>query len=542
MDRIFKYSKTIVLDTDFLSTSKNGMLGLGKLTSFLLNGTTTLAHGLNATQTTSPSLSITLAAGQIYSFVVVDATAYGSLAADTTHSVMKQAFNVDPVNVGPFTVPGTVGQSANHLVQAQYVETDSGSQVLPYYNSSNPTIPQSGPNNTGTSQPTVRGGTISLAIKAGTPVATGSQVTPAPDSGWIGLWVVTIAQGASTIVNANISAYNNSVSFFQGFVPFVGGTMLGTLALFAGSTVPTATPGDNTTKIINSAFLVNALTPYALLAGPTFTGDPKAPTPAPGDNDTSIATTAFVAASFAPLASPTFTGTPAAPTPAQFDSSTKIATTAFLTAMGVQFSKVTNFNNAGGTLAASAVGGIVSFTGTTTFAVTAPTVASVPVGAVLLIQNQNSAAGNCTIQRASTDTMTFGDGVSRTSITLQQGDWLLMVAQGSGVWEVFGSPGINFGGTFQALFASTQATNGHFILPSGVIIQWGTLSIAGSTSAAFSFPFAFPTNCYALVVTNANTSSGGSGSTNGSITSRLAGTIGNNNTLTSNVFFIAIGN
>jgi hypothetical protein len=36
------------------------------------------------------------------------------------------------------------------------------------------------------------------------------------------------------------------------------------------------------------------LTPYAPLASPTFTGDPKAPTPTAGDNDTSIATTAFV--------------------------------------------------------------------------------------------------------------------------------------------------------------------------------------------------------------------------------------------------------
>jgi hypothetical protein len=35
-------------------------------------------------------------------------------------------------------------------------------------------------------------------------------------------------------------------------------------------------------------------TGYAALAGPTFTGDPKAPTPSAGDSDTSIATTDFV--------------------------------------------------------------------------------------------------------------------------------------------------------------------------------------------------------------------------------------------------------
>lgn len=46
---------------------------------------------------------------------------------------------------------------------------------------------------------------------------------------------------------------------------------------------------------------------YALLASPTFTGDPKAPTPATSDNDTSIATTAFVNA-YCPTASTTAAG------------------------------------------------------------------------------------------------------------------------------------------------------------------------------------------------------------------------------------------
>jgi hypothetical protein len=41
------------------------------------------------------------------------------------------------------------------------------------------------------------------------------------------------------------------------------------------------------------------LAPYATLASPTFTGDPKAPTPPTNDNDTSIATTAHVKAAIA---------------------------------------------------------------------------------------------------------------------------------------------------------------------------------------------------------------------------------------------------
>jgi hypothetical protein len=46
-------------------------------------------------------------------------------------------------------------------------------------------------------------------------------------------------------------------------------------------------------------------------ASPAFTGTPTAPTPSPGDNSTKIATTAFVVTSegaYAPLASPSFTG------------------------------------------------------------------------------------------------------------------------------------------------------------------------------------------------------------------------------------------
>ena len=60
------------------------------------------------------------------------------------------------------------------------------------------------------------------------------------------------------------------------------------------------------------------------------TGVITAPTASAGDNSTKVATTAFVAASFAPLASPAFSGTPTAPTPSAGDSSTKLATTAYV--------------------------------------------------------------------------------------------------------------------------------------------------------------------------------------------------------------------
>lgn len=51
-----------------------------------------------------------------------------------------------------------------------------------------------------------------------------------------------------------------------------------------------------TTTAAVASQITTALTSYATLASPTFTGNPLAPTPAAGDNDTSISTTAFVQA------------------------------------------------------------------------------------------------------------------------------------------------------------------------------------------------------------------------------------------------------
>lgn len=61
-----------------------------------------------------------------------------------------------------------------------------------------------------------------------------------------------------------------------------------------------------------------------------FNGTPTAPTASLGDNSTKLATTAYVFAGFAALASPTFTGTPAAPTASAGTSTTQLATTAFV--------------------------------------------------------------------------------------------------------------------------------------------------------------------------------------------------------------------
>lgn len=74
----------------------------------------------------------------------------------------------------------------------------------------------------------------------------------------------------------------------------------GNVAFSCTVQAPTATPGDNSTKLATTAYVVTALGSYALLASPTFTGTPTAATAAVGTNTTQLATTAFVAAAKAP--------------------------------------------------------------------------------------------------------------------------------------------------------------------------------------------------------------------------------------------------
>lgn len=208
MDRVIVYPGQIPLDTDILKSEKNTLIGLSKLAHALL-GDGPWLKGLGCVPTAPASLQVQVNPGQIYQLANLDATAYGSLAADTTHQLLKQGVLLDAVTLS-CPAPGTAGQSINYLIEVGYLDTDGGSTVLPYYNSSNPAQAYNGPNNSGTSQNTVRQGQCSVQVKAGTAAATGTQQTPAPDAGYIGAWVVTVANGQTTITAGNIAIYSGA--------------------------------------------------------------------------------------------------------------------------------------------------------------------------------------------------------------------------------------------------------------------------------------------------------------------------------------------
>ena len=214
MNRQIVYPGAIPLETDLLNTNKYSMLGLAKLASSLMGGNT-YVHGLACTPSSPASMVVNVAAGQIYSLQNIDGTAYSSLPADTTHSILKQGYVLDAQQF-TLTAPSTSGYSINYLIQVTYSDVDGGSTVLPYYNASNPSVAWSGPNNSGSAQFTVRQGMCIVSLKAGVAATTGKQITPSPDTGCTGLYVITVAQGATSVTAGNIAVYANAPFLPQG--------------------------------------------------------------------------------------------------------------------------------------------------------------------------------------------------------------------------------------------------------------------------------------------------------------------------------------
>lgn len=277
MDRQIIYSGQVPLETDLLNTNRNILIALGLL-SLDIFGTGTVVGGLPCTPTTPGSLNVLVGPGRIYSLEAVDSTAYSSLAADTVDDILKQGINLASTQLA-CAAPTTSGYSINYLIEGIYADQDAGNTVLPYYNASNPGSPYSGPGGNGVAQPTVRQGLISLKAKAGVPAQTGTQTTPAVDSGYTALYIVTVAYGQTAINAGNISVYPGAPFITGAFLTqpladtrylklaggILTGALTGTSAIFSSVTV-------NGISVQNAAILTSGLVGGAQLA----TGTPAA--------------------------------------------------------------------------------------------------------------------------------------------------------------------------------------------------------------------------------------------------------------------------
>jgi phage-related tail fiber protein len=289
---------------------------------------------------------------------------------------------------------------------------------------------------------------------------------------------------------------------------------------------PTTVAGYGLTDVYTKTQVDTALTLKANLASPAFSGVPTAPTPAAGTNTAQLANTAFVQAAIAaliasapgaldtlnelaaalgndpnfattvtnalalkaPLANPVFSGNPTAPTPAQLDNSKSLATTDFVKKSGLTLSRFNAYTTST-VLAASVVGSAVEFYGTVTGqTLTLPLSSEVRVADVILLFNWGTVPA--TIARQGADQIGSGAGGGVSSMVMQPGDNLMLVA-GSNLWFIVGGTAANqFAGSFRA----SVGVAGYQMFPSGLIRQWGMSSVATAASPNVDviFPIAFP--------------------------------------------------
>ncbi|KVC88167.1 hypothetical protein WI77_23105 [Burkholderia ubonensis] len=212
-------------------------------------------------------------------------------------------------------------------------------------------------------------------------------------------------------------------------------------------------------------------------------------------NDPGFATTMTNAlAQKAPIESPVFTGVPKAPTPGQFDSSDKVAPTGFVQrALGNMQTGARIQSIANSVFSASHAGGSYSLEiASTTY--TLPALSSVKPGATFeFLATVNAAI----ISTAGTDKMMTGSLISASTCVLNNGDTARFVSDG-GFWVLVGGSAalrLSLGD-----FGSSIASNGYQKLPSGLIIQWGSVLVSYTVANQFlytpvAWPIAFPNAC-----------------------------------------------
>ncbi|OZP07269.1 phage tail protein [Escherichia coli] len=236
-------------------------------------------------------------------------------------------------------------------------------------------------------------------------------------------------------------------------------------ALTGTPTAPTAKAGNNSTQLANTAFVQAAL--VAVIGGAPATLDTLKEIATAINNDPNFSATINNALALkAPLASPAMTGTPTAPTAAQTVNNTQIATTEFVK---------------------SAIAALV---------------ASSP--AALDTLNELAAAlGNDPNFATTVTNALAGKQPLDSTLTALSGKTVNGILQYLGLREAAkrnvgtGANQIPDMGSFTLSVSGT----GYQKLPSGFILQWGSIGAPGiAQDVVTHFPIAFPNRCLRVLV------------------------------------------
>lgn len=171
-------------------------------------------------------------------------------------------------------------------------------------------------------------------------------------------------------------------------------------------------------------------------------------------------------------------------TPPQFDNDTSIATTQFVQRALGNRAEVVEVNSDITVTAESAGSHFVLF-GASKRLVALPNLANCPRGSVFSFSNTTGVP--CTLNAASGDVFNANN---LGSIILSAGTQLSIISGGTGQWFIdSGSATLKYSAEF---FAYKNAA-GYQVLPSGIIMQWGSVpAIPAGGSVVVTYPIVFP--------------------------------------------------
>jgi hypothetical protein len=277
MDRTLVYAGQVPRALDNLQLGRFAMVGLAKLAEAVL-GTSTVVPAGAFSVTPGGGLNIAVSPGQVYQLQNIEPTTQSALNVDG-HQVLKQGVALDAQTL-TLAPPNAVGYAQNYLIQVAYADLPSGSTVLSFQNPTPVLDPSTntykyvtypGPGGNGAQSYTILQGGVSVIAKPGTAASSGSQTTPPPDAGYVGLFVVTLPYGATSISSGNISGYAGA--------PFIPVTLPGVPAgVQAGSWTFGQDIGSADNYVVNLAPNPGTLTPnqrmFIRFANPNATKTP----------------------------------------------------------------------------------------------------------------------------------------------------------------------------------------------------------------------------------------------------------------------------
>lgn len=208
MDRTTVYRNQLPYESDVLEAQQFPMEALGLFMRDLI-GETTQVGGFVAAPTAPASMAITVGPGRIYKFVALESSDWGDLAsvgglpADTEadHFIVKQG-KIRETTTFPVVAPATGGHSVKYLIEVEFVEEDDAPTTAAFYNVASPSVPLS--DNVSRHRRTK----AVLYSKIG--VAGVSPTVPAVTAGRFPLWVVTVANGDTTITGGDIVEHDDA--------------------------------------------------------------------------------------------------------------------------------------------------------------------------------------------------------------------------------------------------------------------------------------------------------------------------------------------